>query len=68
MTIAYMVANRAKRPVKSKVPHNPRLPIYWNKGEAKFAAEQIGRGARVIRVMINETLLTYSYLKRTVNK
>lgn len=64
MTIAYMVANRAKRPVKSKVPHNPRLPIYWNKGEAKFAAEQIGKRAKVIRVMINETLLYYNSFKK----
>lgn len=63
MTIAYMVANRAKRPIRGR-RYSPNLPIFWSKAEAKWASEQYGKRAMVIRVVIWETLLRKIDLKK----
>jgi hypothetical protein len=64
MTIAYMIVKRGKRPVKHWKGYEPQLPIYWKRSDALFDAEAI-RGAMVIRVRVEETMLSYSYLRRS---
>lgn len=64
MIIAYMIANRAKRPIRERIPYNPFLPIYWKRKDAVWAAAEIGGTAQVIRILVQETLLSKSSMRR----